>query len=178
MNDQAFRQGLHTWPKPLKIFLTGFIFLLTSGVSTGLVFLFSTTSFSATGTVEHYNGSPVSPDDTISIQEKYPKPIPEMLLTTHNHFIGFSFIFFILGGLFYFNSTITGRLKHFLLIEPFVSTWLTFASIWGIRFINPNFVYISIAAAVLTYISFYLLVGILIYELTLKKKIHFESLSR
>jgi len=106
MTDQLLKQGLHTWPKPVKLFLVGFIFLLTNGVTIGMFFLFTTTSFTAVGTVEHYNGSSVSADDPLAIQEKYPKPLSEILLTTHNHFIGFSFIFFILGGLFYFNSTI------------------------------------------------------------------------
>ena len=169
MTDQLLKQGLHTWPKPVKLFLVGFLFLLTSGVTIGVFFLFTTTSFTAGGTVEHYNGSSVSADDPLAIQEKYPKPLSEILLTTHNHFIGFSFIFFILGGLFYFNSTINGRLKNFLLVEPFVSTWLTFISIWGLRYINSNIVYVTIIAALLTYASFYLLVFILLYELCLKK---------
>ena len=159
MIEQFLSQGLHNWPKPLKIFLIGFLFLLTSGVSVGLVFLFITTSLSATGTIEHYNGSAVSTDDTFSIQEKYAKPVSEMLLTTHNHLIGFSFIFLILGMLFYFNTTIKGQLKNFILVEQLISTWVTIASLWGIRFIDTNLVYISVTAAVLTYISFYLLVG-------------------
>jgi len=168
MIEQFLAQGLHKWPKPLKIFLVAFLFLLTSGVTVGLVFLFMTTSLSVTGTIEHYNGSDVSTDDTFSIQEKYAKPVSEMLLTTHNHLIGFSFIFIILGMLFYFNTIINGQLKNFLIVEPLISAWVTFASLWGIRFIGTYFIYVSMTAAVLTYLSFYLLVGVLIYELLFK----------
>jgi hypothetical protein len=170
MGDHDFNRSLYTWPPPLKVLLIGFLLLLTSGVSVGIIFLFTTTSFSATGTIEHYNGSPLQSKDIFSVQDKYAKPVSEMLLTTHNHYIGFSFIFFILGGLLYFNSTIRGRLKNFLLIEPFISTWVTFTSIWVFRFINPNIVYITMIAALFTYLSFYFIVSILLYELCFKKK--------
>jgi hypothetical protein len=170
MNEYFLEKGLHTWPKTLKFFLIGFILLLTCGVSVGIVFLFTTTSYSVTGTIENYNGSPIQSEDSFSIQDKYAKPVSEMLLTTHNHYIGFSFIFFILGGLFYFNSTVTGGIKKILLVEPFISTWLTFASIWGIRYIDPIFVYITFIAAFLTYASFYIISFILIYELYFKKE--------
>ena len=169
MADKFIQSELYSWPKSLKGFLIGFLFLLTSGVTIGIIYLYHTTSLSVTGTVEHYNGSEIYSEENLILPEKYAKPITELLLTTHNHFIGFSFIFFIVCGLFYFNSMITGRLKTFLLVEPFMSTWLTFASLWGLRYIDPNIVYITCLAAFLTYISYYFLVIILFYELTLKK---------
>jgi hypothetical protein len=160
---------INKWPRPLRHFVIVFLLLLTSGVSVGLIFLFSLTSFTAQGTVEHYKGSTVTPDAQIDVPEKYAKPVSEMLITTHNHLIGFSFIFFILCGLFYFNSTITGRLKNFFLIEPFVSAWLTFAAIWAVRYIDANFIFLTIAAGTLTYISYYFILIILVYELGFKK---------
>jgi hypothetical protein len=162
--------GLHRWPKSLRGLLIGFLFLLISGVTVGLIYLFQTTSLSTTGTIEHYNGSEINDESSLDIQEKYAKPVSELLLTTHNHFIGFSFIFIILGGLFYFNSTITGQLKSFLIIEPFFSTWMTFASIWGIRYFDSSFVYLTFAGAIITYFTFYLMVLILLYELSFKKR--------
>jgi len=63
MNENLLKQGLHTWPKTLKFFFVGFLFLLTSGVSIGLVYLLTTTSYTVTGTIEHYNGSQVPSDD-------------------------------------------------------------------------------------------------------------------
>jgi hypothetical protein len=169
MINKLQQDKLIEWPRPIKRLLIGFLLLLTSGVTIGIIFLFTTTSFSTTGTIEQYNGSPVPIENTLLIPENYAKPFSELLLTTHNHFIGFSFIFFIVCGLFYFNSTITGRLKNFFLIEPFISTWITFASIWGLRYIDPSIVYITFIAALLTYASFYFLVFILMYELTSKK---------
>jgi hypothetical protein len=162
--------GLHRWPKPVKGLCIGFLILLFSGVSVGLIYLNTTTSLSTTGTIEHYNGSDISDASSLNIPEKYAKPVSELLLTTHNHFIGFSFIFILLGGFFYFNTTITGRLKSFLIIEPFFSTWITFASIWGIRYLDSAFVYLTFVGAIITYCTFYLMVFILLYELSLKKE--------
>jgi hypothetical protein len=120
------------------------------------------------GTVERYNGSKVNPDD-FEIAEKYPKPISEMLLTTHNHVITFSLIFTAIGLIFYFNSIIGGFWKDFLILEPLISTIITFSSIWGIRYIHESFVYITIVSAVLMYISFYLMSVVLLYELGFKR---------
>jgi len=170
MTNNFPHRPLSKWPEPLKVFLISFLLLLTCGVSVGLFYLFTTTSFSPTGTIEHYKGSTITADSLLDFPEKYAKPASELLLTTHNHVIGFSFIFFILCGLFYFNSTISGRLKNFLLVEPFISTWLTFASIWGLKYIDTYFVYLTFMAALLTYSSFFFLVIILLYELRYKKK--------
>lgn len=161
--------GLHEFPKPLKIFLLAFLFLLTSGVTTGLIYLFQTTGYSPGQTLQHYKGSPVDSQSDMFVQEKYPKTLSELLLTTHNHWIGFAFIFFILGTIFYLNTVVKGSLKSFLIIEPFISSWLTFAAIWLMRFWDANFVYLAIVSAVITYVSFYLIASIIIYDLFFQK---------
>jgi hypothetical protein len=161
---------LFLWPKPLKLFLLGFLFLLTSGILMGLGYLYHTTTLTPSGAVEHYRGSKDSANDLFKVKEKYPKPVSELLLTTHNHLIGFSFIFIILGGLFYFNSIVIGRLKTFLIVEPFFSTWFTFMSLWGIRYTHESFIYLTMITAILTYLSYFLIVAILFFELVLKKR--------
>ena len=93
-----------------------------------------------------------------------------MLLTTHSHFAGFAFIFFLTGGLFYFTKTVGARLKTLLMVEPFITVFLTFASIWGVRFLHPSFSYLVILSATLTYLSFFLMTGILFYELLAKNR--------
>lgn len=145
-----------------------FVFVLTLGVSVGLVYLKFTTNMTSTGTVERYNGS-VTDSDEFEIAEKYPKQINELLLTTHNHVITFSLIFFSLGLVFYFNSIIKGFWKNFLILEPFLSTIITFLSIWGIRYIDSIFVYVTIVSAILMYISFYVMSLVSLYELILKR---------
>ncbi|KAA3618578.1 MAG: hypothetical protein DWQ05_06360 [Calditrichaeota bacterium] len=159
---------LYLLPSHAKKAIVAFLFLLTSGVLFGLVYLSTTTGMSPTGTAAHYAGDPVTKDE-LDMHENYAKPLSEMLITTHNHLIGFAYIFALTCGLFYFNSIIEGPLKGFLLVEPFISVLITFLSLWGIRFVNPAFAVIAIAGGILTYFSYFLIVSILVFELVFKK---------
>lgn len=160
--------SLRTFDKTLKRFLTTFLVVLTLGVTTGIFYLNYTTSMTPTGTVERYNGSQQEELDDFEIAESYPKQIKELLLTTHNHIISFAFIFGLIGIIFYFTSVTTSFWKNFLLIEPLISTVITFSSIWGIRYIHEGFVYVTIISASLMYVSFYVMSAISLYELNFK----------
>ena len=74
-----------------------------------------------------------------------------------------------IGVIFYFNSIINGKLKTFLMIEPFISTIITFLSLWLIRFINTSFAYLVILSSTLMYLCWFVMIGIAMYELILKK---------
>jgi len=154
-------------PDKARYFLSAFLLVMTIGVTVGLVYVNQTTGMSGKGTTEHYAGSTM--DDELDIPNKYPKGIEGMLLTTHTHLISFSFIFFFLGAIFYMNSIITGWWKTFLMIEPFISVLGTFGSIWGIRYLSPSFSMATMVFGILTYISFYLMVAVIFYEIHLKK---------
>ncbi|NOX17337.1 MAG: hypothetical protein GXO87_03535 [Chlorobi bacterium] len=165
---------LYKLDKQLKTFLAAFLFALGAGVSTGIIYLQFTTDLTPAGTIERYNGSPTNADE-FEIAESYPKPISEMLITTHSHIISFALIFGALGFIFYFNSVITDFWKTFLIIEPLVSTLVTFLSIWGIRYVHEGFIFLTIASAMLMYISFYVMIIVLFYELLFKKDISNRS---
>lgn len=133
--------NLRTIDKSLKLFLTVYIIVLILGVSIGLSFVRLTTSMTPKGTVERFRGSEEINNNDFEIKENYPKPISEMLLTTHNHILGLSFIFFTIGIIFYFNTVIKGFWKIFLMIEPLISVVVSFGSIWLMRFVHKDFVY-------------------------------------
>jgi len=152
--------------KSLKIFFIVYLFVITIGVSTGLTFLKHTTSLTPKGAVARFNGDEIKSDDII---ENYPKPISEMLLTTHNHVLGLSFIFLSVGLIFYFYTRINERWKLFLMIEPLISIVVTFSSIWLMRFVNKNFVYLAAASSFLMYLCFYVMVSIALFELFKKR---------
>ena len=158
---------LYKLDNDLKTFLSLFLIVLSIGVTIGLIYVYSTTSISSIGIIDHYAGSETI--DEFDIPLKYPKPINEMLLTTHNHIISFALIFFLVGIIFYFNTIITGKIKFFLLLEPLISTIITFGSLWGIRFIDKSFIFITILSSSILYLSFYFIVLILLYELLIKK---------
>lgn len=154
----------------LKKFITAYLVVITIGLSLGLYFVNHTTDMTPSGAVERFNGSEETGDDDFSIRENYPKPLSELLITTHNHVMGFSFIFGSIGFIFYFNSRLKGFWKSFFMIEPFVSIILSFGSIWLMRFVHPGFVYITVISALMLYFSFYTMVTISILDLWTKKK--------
>lgn len=156
--------------KKFKSFLLAFVLTLTFGVVTGLIYLYYTTEYKPGEAVKRYNGSEImNLEEAMDIPEYYPKPISELLITTHTHVITFSFIFLCLGGIFYFNSIITGFFKQFLIIEPFVSTIISFGSLWAMRFVHPAFIYLTALSSTLIYLSYLIMVFVVIYELSLKK---------
>lgn len=157
---------LVSFDRTLKKFLISYIILLIVGMSVGFIYLYETTKATKEGTVEQIRGSEVG--DEFEIPSKYPKGINELLISTHNHIFGMGFIFFSLGAIFYF-SAINSFWKSFLLIEPLVSTIVTFSSIWLIRFVDKNFVYLTITSAILMYTSFFAMSIICLYELIVKK---------
>jgi len=93
-----------------------------------------------------------------------------MLETTHTHVTSFAFISVLLGIIFYFNSIILGKWKIFLIIEPFISTFITFSSLWIMRYINENFVYLIILSSTLLYLCWVTMLFISLYELIFVKK--------
>ena len=160
--------SLYKLEKSLKQFLSAYIIILSIGVILGILYVKLNTNLTPTGTVERFNGSEIENSD-FDIPEQYPKPLNDLLLTTHNHFIGFSFIFLTIGLIFYFNSIITGVLKTILILEPFVSIFLTFGSIWGMRFIDDFFVYILFLSSAVMYLSYFIMAGVSVYEMIFKK---------
>ena len=134
MNNPIFLKNLSS---DLKTTISAFLIILCLGISTGLIYINFTTNMSPDGTIEQYKGSSVSKYD---IPEKFPKEFENMILTTHEHIIAFSIISIILCIIFNFNSIIIGKLKLFLMIEPYLSIFITFTSMWLMRYCNSNFV--------------------------------------
>ncbi len=164
--DQIFSTKLYEFPNKLKLLCFLTVFNITVGVGVGLYYVGYTTQYSSIGTSEHFAGSKVS--DDFDIPDKYPKPFSELLNTTHTHVISMTFIFLIIGGIFYFNSIITGSMKTILIIEPFISIIVTFGGIWLVRFIHPGFSYLVILSGILMYLSFIIMASTIFYELSIK----------
>lgn len=158
---------LHQWPAQLKLFVAVFVIIMTIGVTIGLVYVEFTTGMNPSGTAEHYQGSELG--DDFDIPEKYPPSLENMLLTTHTHILSFSLIFFTLGGILYFSSLLGEGWKKFLMIEPLVSTFVTFGSLWGIRYIHSGFSFLTMFSGILMYASFYIMSAFILYDVLLKK---------
>ena len=145
-----------------KIFLSFFLITMLIGIFTGLGYIYYTTDMNPGGTIEHYKGSKVLDNE---IPEEFPKPLEGMILTTHAHVNSFALINLVIGMIFYFNSYIKGKLKLLLMIEPFVSTIITFTSLWFLRYMNDQFVYIVMISSFLMYLFWAIMILISLYEL-------------
>ena len=151
-----------------KLFLTIFLIVLSIGVMFGLVFLFHTTSFDKDATSERLIESEQLIEEDFGINESKAKSTSELLMTTHNHILGFTFIFFFTGGIFYFNSLVNVFWKTLLITEPLISTVLSFGSLWLVRFFGSDWIYLTILSSVLLYSAFFIMVVISIYDLNRK----------
>ena len=76
--------------------------------------------------VENYLGNE---DDGEAQEMKFKKSDHEMLTLLHTHILSTSFIFFLMGCLLAFTS-LSKKLKYFLMIEPFFSIILTFGGLY------------------------------------------------
>ena len=160
---------LYQLNKDFKLFLTAFLFALAIGIGFGLFYLYHTTSFDSSVTTERLVTNQKNIEDDFGIDESPTKSTGELLTTTHNHIISFAFIFFFMGGIFYFNSIIEGPWKVFLIVEPLISTIVSFGSMWMVRYLGEGFIYLTIISAILMYISFFIMLTISLYDLNLKQ---------
>mgnify|MGYP001228986141 CR=1 FL=1 len=151
--------------KPAKIFISSFLITMLIGILIGIGFIYYTTDMNPSGTIEHYRGSEVLDDE---IPEEFPKPMEQMILSTHAHVNSFALISLILGIVFYFNSFITGKLKLFIMIEPFIATIITFSSLWLLRYVNDQFVYLVMISSFIMYMFWITMILISLYELNKK----------
>ena len=151
-----------------KIFLTFFLITMQLGILIGIGYIYYTTSLNPEGTIEHYNGSEVFDDD---IPEEFPKTLENMILTTHAHVNSFAMISLIIGLIFYFNSIVVNKFKLFLMVEPFISTIVTFSCLWLMRYLSDNFVYLVIISSTIMYLCWSVMVLTCLYELNFKKRI-------
>ncbi|MCW8848451.1 MAG: hypothetical protein OQJ81_00625 [Melioribacteraceae bacterium] len=159
---------LYQLNRELKSFLTIFLLVLSIGVLFGLVFLFHTTSFDKDVTSERLIEAEQVLEEDFGINESKAKSTGELLMTTHNHILGFAFIFFLTGGIFYFNSLINIFWKTILITEPLISTVVSFGSLWLVRFYGNGWIYLTILSAILMYSAFFIMVVISIYDLNRK----------
>lgn len=157
---------LSSFPKEIKIFIAAFVVILSIGFYTGLLFVSQTSTSSADGIIENYNGNE---DDENAEIMKFKKSEREMLTIVHTHILSMSFIFFLLGGLVWLTK-LSKKLKLFLTVEPFISIVLTFG---GIYFIWKGILwmkYVVIFSGFLMTATFTVSAFVILYQLAFLKE--------
>jgi hypothetical protein len=145
-----------------RLFIRLICYGLLLGISLGLLYVSLNSGIKSSEIQEFYRGNEGQID---SLDLKYAKTIKELLLTTHNHILSFLFIFFIVHFFWISVASLTQKIKHFFLIEPYISLIVTFSCMYLIRFISPNFVYLMLLSSSLLYFSLYYTLIRILWEL-------------
>jgi hypothetical protein len=159
-----FHGLIHSFPKEIKVFIAAFVVVLSVGYFTGLLFIRNTETDTPQGIEENYLGNEESESTDVM---KFEKGEREMLTIIHTHILSMSFIFFLLGGLVSMTS-LPKRLKHFLMIEPFVSVLLTFGGIYMLWSGMLWMKYVVMVSGILMTASFSIGAIAVLYSLTKK----------
>jgi hypothetical protein len=94
----------------------------------------------------------------------FKKSEQEILTIIHTHVVSFSLIFFALG-LILLAADISRPVKFFLLIEPFVSVFLTFGGIWMLWKEIHWFKYVVMVSGISMTVSYYTTVALILFQL-------------
>ena len=145
-----FDGAIHQLPRELKITILIFISTLSIGFYSGLSFVRTTTAMEPKGIETHYLGN--ENDENAQIM-KFKKNEQQMLTVVHNHILSLSVIFFLLAVILSITS-IPKRVKYFLMIEPFVSVFLTFGGLYMLWSGISWFKYVVIISGTFMTLSF------------------------
>lgn len=166
MNQNGQRWTLRDADRTLRLFITAFLIVLSSGYAIGLLFVDHTTSGTTKGLSEHFRGTPENVD---SAELKYAKSADEMYIFLHNHILSLSLVFAAVGAIFYFHSLRPGVVKDILLVEPFGAIGTTFGGIWLMRFVSEYFSWMVLLSGISMVACYVIMVLLILKDLWIRR---------
>lgn len=139
---------LQNWRRPIKKLIFTFVLIAFIGVVFGGVMIEMTTHLTPKGVIHEYNGIKQS-EMSKAKEMKFPKSPKEMLITTHNHILGLSSLFVIVGFLYLSSMAEASWLHVSIAVEPLISLVVTFGGLWIVRYLWTPFVYVVILSGTL-----------------------------
>lgn len=121
---------------PIKVLITSFLLLVSSGVVIGVINYRLRTGLSAAGAVSWYRGNEATAGPGESIL--YEKTALELLDATHAHLFGQAFLLFLLAHIFAL-TPVRSRIKLWAYVAAFGSVAIDVAVPWLIRYVSPVF---------------------------------------
>ncbi|MFD1294148.1 hypothetical protein ACFQ5N_09905 [Lutibacter holmesii] len=158
---------IHQFPKEIKVLILVFISVLSIGFFGGLSFVNNTTAMQPASIETHYLGNEADEDAEIM---KFKKNEREILTIVHGHILSMSVIFFLIS-LLLATTSINKKLKHFLMIEPFISLVLTFGGIYLLWTGVLWFKYVIIISGIFMTLSYVISVVSIGYEILSYKNV-------
>jgi len=164
---------LQTWPTRYRKLIAVFISVAFTGFLIGVIFLEVTTHMTANGIVTQYKG--VSKEQMSQVEEmKFPKPAKDMLVTTHNHIMGLSTLFAVVGFLFLHTGD-GEKWRMYVAAEPLISLVVTFGGLWIVRYLWSPFVYVVLLSGILMVSTFAWMCLSILYNCRAERKLEAET---
>lgn len=132
------------------------------GYTTALAFVYYTTRMVPTLAEQRYRG--VDPETATGAMQ-FPKPLAEMLTSTHTHVLTMAAIFAFSGLGLALCPTPPERWRRFLIAEPFVAILVSFSSIWLMRYVEPRASLLLFVSSGLMALTFYVQSAIVLVHL-------------
>jgi len=148
--------------RPVRLFLTAFLILVSAGYGIGLAFVDHATSGTPSGVSSEFRGDK---NGNTATELKFEKSPREMYTFIHNHVLSLAILFFCVGGIFTFSSMVGPGWKGVLLVEPFVAIATTFGGIWMMRFFSPAYSWLVIVSGLSMAASYAAMVLLILREL-------------
>lgn len=174
---------LASLPRHFRQIALWFVVVLGIGYTTGLVYVWHTTSLTPTGVTERYRGNQPPADavpstdtsgaggseplasDLATDDLKFEKSLAEMLNVTHTHMLAMASFLVPITCIFALASRPSSRTKSLLIIEPFVALVVSFGAMWLMRYVHPAFTYLLMASSISFAICLYAMLVLSFREL-------------
>ena len=140
-----------TWsrvPAPIRALARWATIVNAAGYAIALALVCTTTGLTPAGAASRYRGTDPAADTVATAPMQFPKPLGEMLLSTHTHLLGMSALFIVSGLCFALCAWPSGIWKRLLIVEPFIATLVSFGALWLMRYADPRFGWLLFASSV------------------------------
>jgi hypothetical protein len=161
------RPDLRALPPALRVLCAGFLISLGLAYAVALLFVFVQSGMTPKGISSQFRGGPGAGSGDAGLQEEqagndaaadaeeavpalgsewkardqgmtFPKPLKEMILTTHLHMLSISGILLMVGAIFACSS-FPERAKPWIIAAGFAGLALDYACMWGVRYAGSAF---------------------------------------
>lgn len=132
--------SLSRLPAEAKTLVRLFLLALLLGYGISLLKAADKTHLSLAKIIVDYRGSEHPEEDMA-----FPKEYAELLQNTHAHALSVPLVYFLLS-LIFLGTTISVRVKQRLIVLLFLSFFLEYLALWGLRYVHKDCVYITFVA--------------------------------
>ncbi|MEN9353333.1 MAG: hypothetical protein RL318_658 [Fibrobacterota bacterium] len=152
-------KALEDLPGSWRALVALFTANLALGYTVALGYVWKTTSLRPDGIAARYRGNA---DDPTAIEIAFPKPLEEMLGTTHTHVLAMVVFLFLLGALTLLARRPGARVRTALALEPLIALPISFAGLWLAWGVHPGFTWLVSLSSGLAALAFYLQVAVVL----------------